>query len=303
MALNQALIDELAAARAVPITALGLAVLAPEEIADEVLRLVTLAADGADLAPREENLLFWGLHVLGVARIERACGPLLHLLRRPDDTLKRVFGDAVTATLPNIVLGVFDGDATALQAVLTDPATEDILRYDLFGTLAFLTAIGRIERDDTRRFLERFDDERLAEPGALAWAGWETAIALLGLRELSPRLDAARRDGRTPTEISTRQEILELLRRAEDEADTLDRFADEGLGYIDDIVKAFDWLEPLSADALDDEDPDAPVDPDAALPAELGWQEPVRNPLREIGRNDPCPCGSGAKYKRCCLGR
>ena len=24
---------------------------------------------------------------------------------------------------------------------------------------------------------------------------------------------------------------------------------------------------------------------------------------REVGRNDPCPCGSGAKFKRCCLGR
>jgi uncharacterized protein len=24
---------------------------------------------------------------------------------------------------------------------------------------------------------------------------------------------------------------------------------------------------------------------------------------RHVGRNDPCPCGSGQKYKRCCLGR
>jgi len=23
----------------------------------------------------------------------------------------------------------------------------------------------------------------------------------------------------------------------------------------------------------------------------------------EISRNDPCPCGSGLKYKRCCLGK
>jgi len=22
---------------------------------------------------------------------------------------------------------------------------------------------------------------------------------------------------------------------------------------------------------------------------------------RKIGRNDPCPCGSGLKYKKCCL--
>ena len=23
----------------------------------------------------------------------------------------------------------------------------------------------------------------------------------------------------------------------------------------------------------------------------------------KIGRNDPCPCGSGLKYKKCCLGK
>jgi preprotein translocase subunit SecA len=23
-------------------------------------------------------------------------------------------------------------------------------------------------------------------------------------------------------------------------------------------------------------------------------------PASEIGRNDPCPCGSGKKYKKCC---
>jgi uncharacterized protein len=29
--------------------------------------------------------------------------------------------------------------------------------------------------------------------------------------------------------------------------------------------------------------------------------EPRRSPSK-IGRNDPCPCGSGKKYKRCCGG-
>lgn len=26
---------------------------------------------------------------------------------------------------------------------------------------------------------------------------------------------------------------------------------------------------------------------------------PATNPLRKVGRNDPCPCGSGKKYKKC----
>jgi preprotein translocase subunit SecA len=29
--------------------------------------------------------------------------------------------------------------------------------------------------------------------------------------------------------------------------------------------------------------------------------EPIRNMGPRIGRNDPCPCGSGRKYKQCCM--
>ena len=28
--------------------------------------------------------------------------------------------------------------------------------------------------------------------------------------------------------------------------------------------------------------------------------EPIRNEGPKVGRNDPCPCGSGRKYKNCC---
>ena len=34
-----------------------------------------------------------------------------------------------------------------------------------------------------------------------------------------------------------------------------------------------------------------------------GFPEPFIRPLPKIGRNDPCPCGSGNKYKKCCLGK
>ena len=30
-------------------------------------------------------------------------------------------------------------------------------------------------------------------------------------------------------------------------------------------------------------------------------QSPARHDRPRVGRNDPCPCGSGKKYKRCCL--
>jgi preprotein translocase subunit SecA len=30
-------------------------------------------------------------------------------------------------------------------------------------------------------------------------------------------------------------------------------------------------------------------------------REPVRNVAKKVGRNDPCPCGSGKKFKACCM--
>ena len=39
----------------------------------------------------------------------------------------------------------------------------------------------------------------------------------------------------------------------------------------------------------------------AARPPAYPGAETVRNPYRGVGRNDPCPCGSGKKFKTCCL--
>ena len=35
-------------------------------------------------------------------------------------------------------------------------------------------------------------------------------------------------------------------------------------------------------------------------PRTSGSNEPIVNNEPKVGRNDPCPCGSGKKYKNCC---
>ncbi|MGF1669136.1 MAG: DUF1186 domain-containing protein [Balneolaceae bacterium] len=45
---------------------------------------------------------------------------------------------------------------------------------------------------------------------------------------------------------------------------------------------------------------DDPSNPFSSLPFEQSM-EPETNSYKDAGRNDPCPCGSGKKYKKCCL--
>jgi preprotein translocase subunit SecA len=48
---------------------------------------------------------------------------------------------------------------------------------------------------------------------------------------------------------------------------------------------------------------DAPVEEEVAETAAPGGREqhqPYVREQRKVGRNEPCPCGSGKKYKHCC---
>ena len=44
----------------------------------------------------------------------------------------------------------------------------------------------------------------------------------------------------------------------------------------------------------------AGADPDGGGGGQLKLNIPKRRPSIKVGRNEPCPCGSGKKYKACC---
>ncbi|MGE5192759.1 MAG: SEC-C metal-binding domain-containing protein, partial [Deltaproteobacteria bacterium] len=58
-------------------------------------------------------------------------------------------------------------------------------------------------------------------------------------------------------------------------------------------------------DEYDDEDDD--FGNDERLEGPAGVEDEVIRPIvhgdPKVGRNDPCPCGSGKKFKKCCMNR
>lgn len=276
----------LAGAQDLPAEAIDAAVRAPGRIAEPVLAAMARIASGEPSTERDRNLVFWGLHALAQVSERRVFGPLLRLLRLPTEPLLDVLAEAIDSTLPRILIATFDGDADALEAGILDPSIDELARYGLFGALAYLTFAGRIDRGRTEAILVRFDADRAARAGDMAWAGWESAIALGGFGGLRARVEAARRDARllVEDEEGDGSDWFDLT-LADAEARPADpaRFVDLDLGPLEDAVAE------LEAALASDEDGEAPA--------------PLVNPNRNVGRNDPCPCGSGLKYKKCCLGR
>ena len=276
------LIAALSQARDLPVEALQEAIFAPAKIAAAVNAVAIKAASGTELTEEEANLLFWGLHVMAGSRDTRLFQPLLAIARQDEERLARHLGDAVPATLARLAISTFDGDADALEAAISDRDADEFARWSLFGAYAYLAFEGRIPRERAHAFLTRFDRERPARAGDAAWTGWEQAIALLGFADLRPLVEAARADARLLEEDDAQWFDLALA-EAEKAPEDAARFHDQELGHVEDVISEL-------AAALDD--PEGEEDEEAT---------PLRNPLRDVGRNDPCPCGSGKKFKKCCL--
>jgi len=260
-----------------PAEALKRAAQNPEAIAEPVLALLERAAEDAEaIADEETNLLFWGLHALAAARDTRVFPLLMRLLHQDGEAVEGLLGDGITEGLSPVIASTFDGDTGALARLILDSTADDFVRGAAFSALGFLTRQGRIPLDETEALLVRFDEARAAVEEGPAWTAWEETIAYLGLAGLTPRVEAARRDGRITDEFSDLPWFRKTLRQASAEPPDLSAFDARHYTYLDDPVTTLGWT------------------------AE-SYGQPVKNPFKDVGRNDPCPCGSGKKYKKCCL--
>ena len=121
-----------------------------------------------------------------------------------------------------------------------------------------------------------------------------TAVSALGITELAGEAEGLIRRGLVPRDIMHVSHFRQDMRRTLDDASGMAGFAEAGIGpFTDSIGMLDDW-----AAAAEEEDgvPDG-----EAEDAEYEPPEPYHNPLRNVGRNDPCPCGSGKKFKKCCM--
>jgi hypothetical protein len=286
-------LEALATEDRLPVVALGMCLLRMDEAGPALRALLERAAAGEALSEEERRLLFRGIFILGGARDTAAIRPMITLLRRPATELDEVLGD-IDGSFAPILIGMFDGNVDALFDLVIDRSVDSLVRADALSAVAFLTWNGNIPRERTMRLLRDFFEQDLAEHGDSAWDAWVNAVALLGLRDMVPLVKQAWTEGRHDEQVFLPGEFDEILSEAELKPDDATRFEDHGLGYIQDVMVALEGPDYLRSDEFAERKEDHKAWTWAPM-------EPVRNPWRHVGRNDPCPCGSGKKAKKCCL--
>jgi hypothetical protein len=252
--------------------------------------------------PETGDALFFIFHLLGEWREKTAYRPLAALLRRPRDEIDGIFGGAITETTHRVMAAVFDGDPAPLYDVIRDPNVDEFVRAAVFHALAMVTLRGELPREGVAQFLHASYLELVPQDECFVWDGWQSTVAVLGLEELRPLVKQAFERGfisRTWLRFEDfESDLQEALSGAPEP--WLQRSGNFTL-FGDTVEELSRWYA-FSPERERDEKRAAKRRAAEVLHHSLS-DGPAVNPFRDVGRNDPCPCGSGKKFKKCCLGK
>ena len=268
------------------------------EAAPRLVETLSYYANGTDRSKTTSNVVFIAVHLFGEKAESRAFVPLCHLLHDAEAT-EAAIGDAITSTLRPILARTFDGDMLPLRAVIEDAEADQFIRYSALMAMAYLALIGRIARDELHVYLGDVRQTMRPRGESYVWVAWTECVAMLGFTDLADEAKVLfQREWVDPGVMHYRHFESDLKRALEDPTGTA-AIADKHLApftsAIDTLSRWYAFSPKRAASIRKERE---------AARAPRPWSSAAdRNPLRHIGRNDPCPCGSGRKFKKCCLGK
>lgn len=302
-----------------PVDALALAEAHRDEVAPHLVDVLTqLAADTSLADGGRWALHMWAMHLLAAWRDTRAYAPLLALAHHDEDTLDQVLGDVMTESLQSCLASVCDGNVALLQALFEDTsacvwardAALDAMKIrvlegdgDREELVDYLMAQGKTQAARLRMPQTEFEAEEVIN--TVVNVAREVAAT-----ELGPLIENWFADGLLDPMVTDSLEWIQTGLK-EPFAAHQERMVAGDKGYVRNVQSVMGWMwrpEPPADFHPYDDPQDHPFDAiqsrlqNDGFPAHPEWTPPVTFVREEpkVGRNDPCPCGSGKKFKKCC---
>lgn len=231
---------------------------------------------------------------------------LLHAVTRSGDIPYLLFGDLLLEDFPSILAAWID-DPETLDRMIGDATIDPSVRWMFVSTMTLLIRDGRLTREEAterlQRHLERSlrdGDDSINHALALELAMYGLPSPLNAIREAFQR-HLIQEDVAYLSELEGMIELRDatfnktIAKCSPTGVEDTVEFAGRWLRLLDRPAINADWEE--SDDGWNESDS---LDEDIPLPNATRYSEPLRRESPKIGRNDPCVCGSGKKYKKCC---
>jgi hypothetical protein len=261
-----------------------------DEITPHLLRIIEEVIADPSRAVDDQDYVahLYAMYLLASFRETRAYLPIVKLFSFGGETPFDIAGDVVTEDLGNILASVCGNETARIAELFENETANEYVRAAALSAMVTLVVEGQRSRSEVMEYFASLFRKLKRKPG-FAWTTLAGACADLYPREVMKEIRKAYADRLIDTGHIALQDVEgSLAHGMEGDLESLRRHHH----FIsDDVAKETSWWCDFKERAVPA--PPAPVVPRVAL------TQPVRTTLK-IGRNDPCPCGSGKKYKKCC---
>jgi len=239
----------------------------------------------------ESELMFFGMYLMAEKRETAAFPLLIQFFSTPGEDAANSTGDVVSESLHRILASTFDGDLNSLKSLIENREIYEYTRIAGVCTMVTLLREGVLQRCDVVDYFRQLMQQATEDD--------YTFNSFLVSRCCDMHPAELQEDIRRLYEADL---VEEFVVRWEDVEEACERmplesfrpYTEERFGFIH---STFDELSrfPRFRD---------PTERKSSRATKKHHQSvtTIQNQKAEkIGRNDPCPCGSGKKHKKCCL--
>jgi hypothetical protein len=286
------------------------------DITPHLLKALERAADDPEgVLEAGDDSYIYAMFLLAHFREKRAYPLIIKLASHPPELVEDLLGDIPTEDLANVLASVSTGDAGLIAELAENTEAEEFARAAAIRSWLALVVSGDRSREEAMAYYKSLFEGRLEDRNEVVWSELVDAANDLYPEEVYDHIKKAYDDGLVDEYIVNPEWVDEQIDLGKDAV-----LADlpEWNHLVEDVTVEMgawfenrehggewdedeDWYEEGEWDEDDDEDE---WDADRRMLSALNGNnfaptEPYRAPDR-VGRNDPCPCGSGKKYKKCC---
>lgn len=248
------------------------------------------------LADEKGMLHIWALYLLALFRETRAYPPLVRIFSRPAEFAFELTGDVATADLGRMLASVSGGDVSGMMALIENEQANEYVRSVAMDGMVSLVTTGQRTRAEVMAYFLQLFDKLERKPGA-QWDGLANACADLWPQEAIAELGRAYEDGLVDPRSIGWEEVESALALGQQGAMQWARHRDP---VITDLAKDMGWMQCFH-DRKREHAGEGDSEEDLQQPVSSRYvTAPLRRSAPKVGRNEPCPCGSGKKFKKCC---
>ena len=286
--------------RELPKEALKQAIQQKEKITPKLLEMLEYTKNNLDEICNEENEFFgyiYAIFLLAEFKEKKAFPYLINFLNKDEEVVEYIIGDDYTEYVPRLLASTYNGDDKALFNIIENTQINEFVRCSTLQTFAILYLYGVKRREFIVDYFKKLLNEKPENDDSYLYEEIIEEVCNLKLVELTEDID----------------KILYIIEREEEREDFKNILKDnskinrniypfkDNYEYIENTIDIMEEWQCFRY--REDEEFENSDDYKICQYIIKKREDCYINEKFNIGRNDLCYCGSGKKYKKCCMNK